>query len=158
MASHRSDPAPDPLAELRRAELLAHTRYPRLGPWYPVLTGLVVGLWVAGFALPRAAQIALWVGLAIVSGLAVGLYQRARGVQPDPRKAPGPIRGEMVRFAIGYVLFMVAVVVFWQILPWWVVAVAAAVSAVVCTSIYERRYAAAARQAEADAGIAPSTT
>lgn len=143
-----SESAARDLTDLHRAQVLTHTRSPRLGRWYPPLVGLVGGLWAAGLALPGPAAAVLWTSLAVATGLGTALYTRRRGVQPDPRRAPGPIRREMLLFAAGAAVVVLGLTALQHVAPWWAVALATAMALGIGTAVYESRYARAARQAE----------
>lgn len=149
----------DQLAELRRAELLMHTRYPRLGHWYPPLTGLVAAVYVAGFALPSGAGAVLWTLIVLGVVMAMRRYQRLRGAEPDPRRSPALIRREIILFVVAYIAIIAALVALAQIAYWWMVALAAFVLFTAGTAVYGARYARATRRAEAEAGLgdAPQT-
>ncbi len=145
------------LEELAQAEVLTHTRYPRLGAWYPPLAGVVVGAWIAGFALPIWAQLPLWGVMLVLVGIAIRLYMNRRGVLPNPSQAPKLIRREMTIFLIAYALFIGAIFGLWFVTTWWVTSIFAAVVSTIGIAVYERRYDLAARQSETDAGITVAT-
>ncbi len=153
MESETSPNAADHLTSLRRAEILTHTRYPKLGWWYPPAFGLAAAASVAAYALPIWASLPIWVALLAVFGAAVRRYLDRRGTTPDPRRAPSTIKTEMVFFAIGYALTIGAIVTLWTVAPWWVASAATFVAFTIGLTVYERRYAAAAHRAEVIAGI-----
>ncbi len=141
------------LAGLRRAEVLAHTRYPKLGAWYPPTFGAMAAVFVAAYALPIWAAIPVWLLLAAGGGAAARVYLERRGTMPDPTQAPRPLKREMTYFLVGYGLAIVAIVAVWLTAPWWAASLVAFASFTIGLTVYERRYASAAHQAEIEAGI-----
>lgn len=136
------------LADLRRAEVLTHTRYPPTGRWAPAVAGTLGGLYTATFAMagwPRSVC-----QLALVATVLLGThsYQRKRGTWPRMWTAPAPLRSAYLRYGVGYLLLLAAIAGLWQVTSWWVTAGAAAIAATAGWALYERRFAKAAADAE----------
>lgn len=140
------------LDELERAELLTHTQYPRLGPWYPPLAGALVGIYIASIAAPFPFSV---VGMLLVVSIATGgvtAYSRRRGVTPNVLKSPSEIQRVMVGYVVAFVAFCAGCAVLWFQTTWWITAIVASLVATVGIWFYERKYAEAARAAEAHLG------
>lgn len=151
--SRPDDAAQDHLDALRRAELLTHTRYPKLGPWYPPSFGLLAAVFVAGYAAPLWLGLLIWIATAAIAGFGLGWYVRRRGVMPSMRRAPGAIRREAAIFFTGYLLAIFVICVFLMTVAWWAASIAAFVLMAALVGWYEARFHATARQLEAEAGI-----
>ena len=143
------------LDELRRAEIIVHTRYPDPGPAYPIGMGLFAGLYPAAFALPGAAMIAAFVVIGAVATVLIRIYVNRRGAVPDARKAPSRLRREMVIVVVAYLAITATAMILWATTSWLITSLAAAGATYVATEIYARRFARAARMVESEAGIEP---
>ena len=141
------------LDELARAEVLAHTRYPILGAWYPFVGGSAVGLWLTSFAIRDlfGFPLRILVTIGVLAGL--GAYNRKRRTMPRLSSSPAEIKSVMVKYLIGLAVFAAVVFGLWQMTKWWIVALGAAVEAAVLLAVYERAFDEAARRAERAAGI-----
>ncbi len=151
-----SEAAPSPseqLTDLKRAEVLAHTRYPKLGAWYPPLFGAAAAAWVAAYPLPIWGSLIVWVVIGTVAGTLVQKYIAKRGTAPDPKQAPAPIKREMKIFLAVYSMVIGAIVFSYLAVSWWSASALAFVAFTIGLTIYERRFATAAHQAEVEAGI-----
>lgn len=146
------------LVELRRAEVLAHTRYPKLGRWYPPVAGVVAGGWIATFAASDEVAIPVRLLLTVLVTVCTVLYTRRRGATTNILVAPQPIKRATYIFFGGFAAFAAGSVAMWHVAPWWLATVVATVAATVGVAAYERMYARAARQVELDAGIADGGT
>jgi len=141
------------LQDLARAEVLAHTRYPKLGSWYPPTVGVIVATWIAFFAAPSPVDlIGLGATLLTFSALTT-LYVRRRGVIPNVSQAPTELKRVMTAFFVAYGVFIVGSFLLWQLTTWWVTALVAGTVATIGVAFYERWYCAAARAAEERVGV-----
>ena len=153
MASNTNlDPSAS-LDELRRAELLTHTRYPRLGSWYPPTVGAVAAVWTAGYAAPDGFDVAIAGVCAIAVALGAGAYVRKRGVSPSMRKAPPEIRRVFISYVFAAFAFVAVCALLFNFATWWIAGTFAFVAATAGVSYYERSYASAAHDAEANSGL-----
>lgn len=143
------------LKELHRAEVLSHTRYPRLGRWYPPTAGVVAAFWTTSYLLPWWLQASAVVAMGTVVGFLIRLYVARRGVQPSFRRTPRRLQGEMVAFMAAFLAVMGLVALAWHVVTWWVAALTAFALATLLIAVYEHRYAKAAREVELAAGIEP---
>jgi|GEM_PF-3165063 len=143
------------LDELRRAEILVHTRYPDPGPWYPLGMATYAGLITVAIAIPDPYSIILSAACICGAGIAAMTYQKRRGTNPRLAPQPDRLRREMAIFLTGAGAIILALVALSSVAPLWVVAPTAALLAGVGTAVYQRRYANAAHQVEVDAGIEP---
>ncbi len=147
---------PDPAeaaASARRAQVLVYTRGPATPRWLLVATGLWATLYTASFAAGDWVQIgAQLVGAALI-GAFVAYQQKRRGVLVSMSTAPSPIKSAYRWWLLVYGLLVAAVVVVFIAVNWWVASLLAGVALPLVTWDYERRYAIAGRQAEAEAGI-----
>ncbi|MEZ5375753.1 MAG: hypothetical protein R2733_04515 [Acidimicrobiales bacterium] len=151
-----SEAAPTPLTQLddlRKAQVLAHTRYPKLGPWYPPLFGAAAAGWVAAYALPVWGSLLVWVVLGSTAGALMRWYVAKRGAAPNPMQAPAPIKHEMVIYLVGLTILIGAILAAYLAIGWWAGALVAFVGFTIGIAVYERRYAEAAHRAEVEAGI-----
>jgi hypothetical protein len=141
------------LRELQRAELVAHTRYPRLGRWYPPAVGAAGAFYVSCWALHGVARALGFLTFAVVVGLGAGAYIRLRGVNPRLQSAPPALKHEMRWFAVCFAVIIAAVTVLFVTLSWQVAAAAAFVAIAAFIARYEHRYARAAKRSEDDSGL-----
>jgi len=138
------------LKELRRAEVLTHTRYPRLGAWYPPTAGGVAALYCAAVSGPDWLVVVAAIGLALGVGIAIGVYQRRRGVTPNPHEAPSQIKREMQMFGLAWLVLATGIAALFFVASWWLISLVAFVTVTALVAVYERRYALAAASAEAE--------
>lgn len=158
--SQSSDPtyADARLAEVRRAKVLVHTRYPEPGRLYPASLSALVGIWIASFAAPSGFGLPIRLTVFVTFLVGAFRYNRRRGTQPTLRSAPRPIRNALFLY-VAYVVVMVAALgLLWRVAPWWVVSGAGALAAAMGTRWYMRYFAVAARRAEVDSGIVGSAS
>lgn len=145
------------LTALSQAQLVTHTRYPVLGPWYPPTFAGVAAIFVAAYAAPLWLTIPIWFVVLAAIGAGTRWYLDKRGVFPSARSAPGAIRREMTVFFIGYGASIIAIVAIYAAVSWWAAALTTFVLFTVLITVYEARYLRAARRLEAEAGIMAPT-
>ena len=141
------------LDELRRSQIAAFTRYPRLGPWYPPVCGLVAGLWVTFLGLGSHWLAIGGLVLNLVTILGARAYTRRRGVAPRLGQAPPAIRRAMTWFVVTLAAVIGVVVVVYRAVSWPAAAVVAFVAVTAFIAVYEEAYARAAAHDERDSGL-----
>jgi hypothetical protein len=149
---------PDPrqqLAEARRAAAAPYVDYPPTPSWFPV----TVGAWSAGLVAALTVleqhpvlKSVLVLGLVLAEAAFIGWYRTYRGTSPSLRQVPREIGREMTRFAVGFVVVVLAVLGAAVLLPPVVPVALAFVLVTAGVSVYERRYARAAAATRARLG------
>jgi hypothetical protein len=152
-----TSPAQTHLDALRRAEILTHTRYPKLGWWYPPTFGVLGAIYVAGYAMPIWLGLLVWGVTTMIAGAGIGGYVKRRGVMPDIRRAPAALRRQAILFFVAYAVAIAVIVYLYISVAWWAASLATLVLLTVIIGWYEARYHSTARQIELEAGlIAPA--
>ncbi len=154
--SDSNDSPLDAVAAAQRAQVLVHTRYPDPGPAFPLVMGLGVAGWVSAYALPIWGRLPVWGALLVGLALYLRHYIDRRGVVPSMSTAPSPIKSAFTTFLAVYALVLVLTAAGYLLVGWWAGAAVGGIGVALVAWDYERRYAIAARQAEAEAGIEPA--
>jgi len=136
--------------ELKKAEVLAHTRYPKLGSWYPTLMGLWAAAYTGVTYLNDPIEAILMIVLVIPVGVFTAFYVKKRGVTPKIKKTPRNIKREMVYFFVALAVLVAMLFGLYQIAAWWIVCLVTFITVAAGTAIYEKRYAAAAVKDESE--------
>ncbi len=156
-AAYPSPPDPtEAAAAARRAQVLVHTRYPSAGRWYPPAAGLWAAAFIAAYALPSIAFVAAAVALVGLAGAWAGYYVNKRGVHPSMSTAPTAIKRAFLGLLAIYAVGVALTYVVFQHVGWWAGALVGGIGFGLIVWDYERRYAIAARRAEAEAGVEPA--
>lgn len=132
-----------------RASVAPFVDYPPTPAWYAP----VIGLWAAGMtgvisnmSGNKEVMFPLLFAFIVLEFAFLSWYRRFMGTMPNLKNAPAEIKAEMNRYFIGVVVSVAAIALAAIFVGWWAGSIVAFATVTVGLSIYERRYAAAAKR------------
>lgn len=135
------------LREDERAAAAAWIHYPAQPAWYPVAGGLWFGAWAWVMSADQWWSSLLLLPLLLLVAIHVRWYRRRRGTSPRWSGAPREINRVLWLFVAIAAVLVVGGVVVDQVAGRWPMIAWATVGVAVGLSLYEWRYAIAARRA-----------